>query len=146
MNEKDPQRTSLDDLLDLPGSVNLGRGNMELRPLGAEDVAILLGTYKDQFVAFFTGGMNPMSIVMAAPKLTVDIIVMSSERESEREKISRMGIQRQADCLGAIYKLSVPDEKKFYQSLVQVAEKLRAARSAMEEPSGSNLVTGSQVT
>lgn len=139
-------RSRLEDMLAAPEKVPMPRGQLEVRGIGVEEISSLLGLYKDQIMAFFAGdAVDFTGLVIMAPRMVADIIALAADRESEIDAIRRIPIQYQADCLAAIYRLSVPDEKKFFQSLGRVAEKLSAARKAIAQ-SGSSGVTSSPST
>jgi hypothetical protein len=120
---------NLEDLLPPPSTVDLGRGKLELRGLDATQVAKLILTYKDQVLMFLgSEGVNFEGLVLTAPEAVLDILSMGAGMEEQREKFRKIPVAKQVECLGVVYRLSVPDEKKFQESLAGMLATLRSLR------------------
>ena len=120
---------NLEDLLPVPETVDLGRGKLELRGLDATQVAKLILMYKDQVLMFLgSEGVNFEGLILTAPEAVLDILSMAASMEDQREKFRKMPVAKQIECLGIVYRLSVPDEKKFQESLAGLLATLKGLR------------------
>lgn len=120
----------LEDLLPAGTPVNLGRGELTFHGLDATQIARLLVMYKDQVMMFFgTNGTNFDALLVTAPELVIDILAASARMEAKRDSFKKIGVGKQAECLMAVYKESVPDEKKFQELLVMVLAALRSGNA-----------------
>lgn len=122
--------TSLEDLLPLPVGVNIGRGEISLHGIYLEDLTRLLLVHKDQLLGFLGSGttVNLDLLAIAAPAMVIDIIAAASDNQERRPLVARIPLASQLECLGVIYRLSVPDEKKFSELLEVLVEKVKEAR------------------
>lgn len=121
------------DALALPEEVSIGRGKIALNGIDATAIAKLIVVYKDQVLSFFgNDSTNFAGLIIAAPELVIDLIAASAGAEDQRDDIKRIPIAAQVECLAAIYRLSVPDEKKFIQSLEWILGAIQSARTARE--------------
>ena len=120
---------NLEDLLPPPAEVDLGRGKLLLNGLDATQVAKLILTYKDQFLMFLgSNGTNFDGLLLTAPEAVLDILAMAAGMEPQREKFRKIPVAKQLECLTVVYKLSVPDEKKFQESLVGLLATLKSVK------------------
>lgn len=128
-------RPPIADLLPLPEEVPIGRGKLPVRGLGLEEIGRLLSVYKDQFFLFMSGKGSFEHMALACPALLNDILCTAAdvpEDDTEyRAGVARIPLGYQLDCMAAIWKLSVPDEKKLQSLLVLVAESLGLAKDAL---------------
>jgi hypothetical protein len=122
---------NLEDLLPPPIEVDLGRGKIAFHGLDATQVTKLILTYKDQFLMFMgSNGVQFEGLLMTAPEAVLDILAMASDMEDQRDKFRKIPIAKQVECLGVVYRQSVPDEKKFQESLVGLLATLKSIRGA----------------
>lgn len=120
---------NLEDLLPPPSEVELGRGKLELRGLDATQVAKLILMYKDQVLMFLgSEGVNFEGLILTAPEAVLDILSMAAGMEDQRDKFRKIPVAKQVECLGVVYRLSVPDEKKFQESLAGLLATLKGLR------------------
>lgn len=122
-------RSALEDLLPEPKQVIIGRGALTIRGLEMQEMARLLAAYKGTLMGYLAGQKQDwMGLLVASPELVTDIIAMASgyEDEQDRAKLRRIPPQFQLDCLEAVYKLSVPDEKKLGELLTTFAATFRS--------------------
>jgi hypothetical protein len=86
-------------------------------------------------------------LALTLPEMVVDIIAYAAEAMEQRADVARMPVGIQADCLGVVFRLSVPDEKKFQSLLEAVAQRLAVARSVLtSDQSTSSSESSSQGT
>lgn len=123
-------------VMPVPKEVPVGTGSIAFRGLSASDVSLVFSMFKDSAMAFFAmsdkgDDTDWSSLVLGAPEMVARIIAMGSgidqESDEEMEAIRQLPLGEQAACLGAIYSLSVPNEKKFLDQLQSLLSKLRNA-------------------
>lgn len=127
----------------MPGAVNIGRGDLVLHGIYTEDLARLLVVHKDQLMAFLGSQttINLDMLAITAPAMVIDIIACASDNQENRALVAKIPPASQLECLGVIYRLSVPDEKKFHELLGELADKIKEARVAMQR---MNPIKGSE--
>lgn len=122
------------DLLPSPIPVNLGRGVLLLNGLDLESIARLISTHRETAMSFIAAGAASFdALLLTAPQMVADIIASAAGVQDQREDVLRIPAAIQLECMGAIYKLSVPDEKKFKELLESLAEKLRQANLNLQD-------------
>ncbi|KVR21724.1 hypothetical protein WK13_34870 [Burkholderia ubonensis] len=129
------------DLLAKPESVEVSPGNfLELHPLGLEQIVALLTEHSQAFVSMYAEAQkeqpNYAQFILAAPEFVATAIKMAANADDPVEDVKRLPGTVQLIALEKIYKLSVPDAKKFQEllfaataALRKASENIKAARS-----------------
>lgn len=136
------------DVLPAPTPVKIGNGSIDFHGISAEQISILLGTYKDDVMLFISGlgngGADWGNLVLTMPDMCHRIVAMATDNDHDEEQlkaISRLPLGDLASALGAVYKLSVPDPKKFWggikEAIARMQEANRVAQASLLATSSS---------
>lgn len=136
LSELFPLRQSVRLVDDNPDS------NISVRPLKMPEIVSLLLSHKEGLLALYNESQKPdpqyTTVALAVPNLITDIICIGAEDLAEqREDVELLPPGTQLQLLASIWELSVPDPKKFIESLSrlmgQVARLASSARPQQEE-------------
>lgn len=130
------------DLLPQPVEVQVSEGkSFQVKGVTLEDLSKLIATYRDDFLMLLyssRAGGEPdyAQVILAAPNMVADLISMASGSPEDREEAKTLPFAVQLTALADIWRLSVPDPKKFQSLLSQgmeEAKKLSGVVDKLEE-------------
>ena len=133
----------LSALLPVPRTINLGRGDVEIRGLNITHVGRLLEENSDELMKFLAGGEPDIAaLVTVLPHVAVKLIAMGLDCEGQEEVIKKIPLATQIDILIDIWELSVPDAKKLKARLGGLSDALKnlAAKADQGSPDPSQRV------
>jgi hypothetical protein len=131
------------DLLPLAETVELGRGALELHPVGVQDIVRLIALYKEPFITMYSAANSPntdmvqagfASAITAYPMMVAELIGMSARVEDQHEHLMKIPAGAQLIALEKIWRISVPDPKALKQSLSALTAHLKGLGLVNEKP------------
>lgn len=130
------------DLLPQPDKIELGGEEIILYPLTLAEIAALLNTHKDAFVALYaaanTKEFDYAQFLTGAPDLVADVIAVSARIQGQEEDVKRIPAAVQLTAMVKIWNLSVPDVKSLAQSLSGVTGGLQKLADERKELNQTN--------
>lgn len=127
------------DVLPIPVEIDTGYGSFPVHGLGLEKIAQLFHIH-GEVLGLFIGAAAPSfeDLVGKFPTFAYDVIACAADAEDQIEDIARLPVPVLLDALLAIWKLSVPDPKKFIELLAGLGLKPQLVNRTPEAPVESN--------
>lgn len=135
---------ALADYQPLTRKVTLRNGDLSLRGLGLDDVAVLMNEHLpdiDSIVSLYDDNMDSGSRVAAtaqfaliltrqAPALVATIIARAADEPDQVDKARSMGIAAQVECLKAVLEMTFEEAggfRKFVENLTMILQGMAPA-------------------
>lgn len=126
-------------------------GPLSVRGLSLDDVSVLVKhhlTDLDQLLELYSKNVDPQLAVMAtaqyavtlvreAPALVANFIALAADEPEQADKARRLPIPVQVECIKEIGRLTFEEAggaKKFFESLKELATKVRPPTSMTDSP------------
>lgn len=132
----------LSDLFPLKQSVELVEGVPEscvtARPLKLPEIVTLLMSHKEGLLALYNESQQPSpnysTVLLVVPNLVTDIICLGvSELADQRGDVEALPPGTLLQLLASVWELSVPDPKKFIESLSKLMGQVARLASTAKE-------------
>lgn len=122
-------KISLLDVMPVPRKVSTGNGDLVVKGLDLQSIAILIsehGTLLGELLS--NESVDFSKIVVTAPDLVATIICMATNTEGEEAIAKSFPVWLQIEALTAIWEETVPDLKKLTSLLSEAAKKITSQR------------------